>query len=231
MTKHEKIFSHIYDTSFWGKNKSSGTGSITKSLDFYIPFLRNFIILNNIKSVLDLGCGDFYSGDRIYSDLQVKYFGYDVYLEHIENHKKKYLNDTKFNFVHLDFFEYKEKIIDSELFILKDVLQHWSNKEIDIFLSFFIKNINFKYLLITNAPDINGNRYSADKDLLEKPNLKHYKDEYGEYVMDEPDKVDIETGGWRSLSANVEPLKKYNPIILFVWGKDHFFETSLIVKK
>jgi hypothetical protein len=219
MTKHEEIFSKIYNTSFWGKNKSSGEGSDPKNIKFYTPFLRGFIMFNNIKSIGDLGCGDFACADQLYKDLNIKYTGYDVYLPHIESHNQKYKNDNRFSFRHLDFFENPAEIESAELFLLKDVLQHWSNKEVDMFLDFFIKNINFKYLLLTNTPDLN---------FIERFKCRLKIDEG---IIDLPEKIDIETGEFRTLSAFNTPLNKHNPIILFIWGEKIWLETSLIVKK
>ena len=53
----EQIFTNIYETSNWGNNNnseyngSSGQGSnIDYNITTYIPFLKNFITTNNIKS-------------------------------------------------------------------------------------------------------------------------------------------------------------------------------------
>ena len=51
----------------------------------------------------------------------------------------KYLND-KYNFYHLDVYGDKEQIIDGDLCILKDVLQHWTNEQIYNFLDYITIN-------------------------------------------------------------------------------------------
>ena len=41
-------------------NGSSGGGSdLDYNKDTYVPFLKKFIVDNNIKNIVDLGCGDF----------------------------------------------------------------------------------------------------------------------------------------------------------------------------
>jgi len=59
---------------------SSGDGS---DIDYnkynYVPMLKKFIISNNIKTVVDLGCGDFRCGKLIYDNLDILYHGYDAY--------------------------------------------------------------------------------------------------------------------------------------------------------
>lgn len=81
----EVLFTNIYEKESWGKTMcssfsgSSGGGSNLSSynLEIYIPFIQRFITNNNIKSVTDLGCGDFRCGEIIYKDLDITYYGYD----------------------------------------------------------------------------------------------------------------------------------------------------------
>lgn len=49
-----------------------------------IEFVRRFIKENSIKSVVDLGCGDWQFSPYIYHDLSVAYVGYDVVLPVIQ---------------------------------------------------------------------------------------------------------------------------------------------------
>lgn len=148
---HQKIFSSIYENKEWGNLESlSGFGS-TRSFNepFYIPFIKDFIINNKIKSIADLGCGDFFIGKLIFEDIKdIEYTGYDCVEFIIENNKRKYLN---YNFVYLDILKNMNDIKNSELFIIKDVFHHWSNLEIQTFLENFIKNKTYKYMLITNT--------------------------------------------------------------------------------
>ena len=187
----EKTFTMIYENNIWGDNKnnnykgSSGDGSaINFNKNTYIPFLQNFINDNNIKTVVDLGCGDFICGPSIYDNLDILYIGYDVYNNVTQNNSKNNLK-TKYEFIHLDFFNNKEKIKDGELCILKDVLQHWSLNKINNFLEYIVESKKFKYILITNC------------------------------CNQETDNTDILIGQFRPLSCEFFPLKKYNPIKLY----------------
>jgi len=187
----EPIFTIIYEKCIWGDNKnikykgSSGYGSgVEYNKTTYVPFLREFIIKNNIKSVVDLGCGDFRCGPLIYGDLNLTYAGYDIYKKVVEFNSKQ-LPDSKYNFLHLDFCNKKEEIINGELCILKDVIQHWPLDDIYKFLDYIVENKKFKYILITNC----CNQTQDDTDIL--------------------------TGEWRALSCDYLPLKKYSPKKLF----------------
>ena len=153
----EDIFTNIYEKSVWGDNNNkeyngtSGGGSdIDYNITTYIPFLKNFILDNNIQSVVDLGSGDFRCGPLIYDNLDVTYFGYDTYEKVVTYNSKNYL-PPKYTFTHMDFFTKKEEIINGDLCILKDVLQHWNMEEIYTFLDYIIRTKKFKYILICNC--------------------------------------------------------------------------------
>jgi hypothetical protein len=153
----EEIFTNIYENKIWGNNNSeyyngsSGGGSeIDYNKDTYVPFLKDFIRNNNIKNIVDLGCGDFKCGTLIYDDLDISYTGYDVYKKIIDFNKEQ-ITMPKYSFIHLDFCNNKEKITNGELCILKDVLQHWSLNNIYSFLDYIVENKIFKYILICNC--------------------------------------------------------------------------------
>ncbi len=153
----EEIFTRIYEQNEWGTNHneeykgSSGNGSdIEYNKTYYIPFLKQFIVNNDIKKVIDLGCGDFRCGPLIYDDLDIQYVGYDIYKKIIDYNSKKY-DSNKYLFNYLDFNKKLEKIEDGDICIIKDVLQHWSLEEIYSFLDKMVFLKKFKYVLIVNC--------------------------------------------------------------------------------
>jgi hypothetical protein len=79
----ESIFTYIYENKIWGGTSGDGS-TIEYNISDYIPFLKNFIIDNNIKTVVDIGCGDFQCGEQIYNELDILYTGYEAYLKLIE---------------------------------------------------------------------------------------------------------------------------------------------------
>ena len=193
----ESIFTNIYESKIWGDNHnsnyngSSGPGSsIVKNQYTYVLFLKKLILDNNIRTIVDLGCGDFLFGNKIYDDLDIIYIGYDIYKKLI-NYNSKINSLPKYTFIHLDIFYNRDKIRNGDLCILKDILQHWCNNEINIFLTYLIKNKKFRYILICNSDSQNI------------------------------DNADIITGDWRSLSSDFLPLRDYNPIKLYHYdGKE-----------
>jgi hypothetical protein len=187
----ENVFTNVYETKLWGNNNateyegSSGGGSdVDYNKNTYVPFLKQFIINQNVKNVVDLGCGDFRCGKLIYDDLDVKYTGYDAYKKVIEYNTTQHAL-PKYSFFHLDFCNNKESIVDGDLCILKDVVQHWSLTNIYTFLDYLVACKKFKYILICNCCNQTN------------------------------DNPDINDGDGRPLSCNYFPLKKYNPFKLF----------------
>jgi len=153
----DNIFTNIYETCEWGNNQSSsykgssgGGSSVEYNIKTYVPFMKKFITEKNIRSVVDLGCGDFLTGPYIYNDLPVVYNGYDAY-EKVVNYNKSKYPFPKYNFTHLDFYNNKETIVTGDMCILKDVLQHWSLTEIYNFLDYLVESKKFKYILICNC--------------------------------------------------------------------------------
>jgi hypothetical protein len=168
----ETYFTSVYENKIWGNNRnkeyagSSGEGSnVEFNESTYVPFLKKYIIDNNIKNIVDLGCGDFRCGKIIYDDLDIVYTGYDAYKKVID-HNSKYHSLPKYSFIHLDFFDKKESIINGDLCILKDVIQHWKTDEIYTFLDYLVENKKFKYILISNCCDqkknnpVNNDRFT-----------------------------------------------------------------------
>ena len=153
----EDYFTNIYENNEWGNNNnnyykgSSGGGStIDYNKDSYIPFLKNFIVNYNIKNIVDIGCGDFLCGKLIYDNLDIVYTGYDTY-KPIIDYNLKDNSLPKYNFIHLDIYNNKNSIINADLCILKDVIQHWNVNEIYTFLDYLVYNKLFKYILICNC--------------------------------------------------------------------------------
>ena len=153
----EAAFTHIYENNVWGNNKSaaysgsSGGGSnVEYNNTTYVPFLKKFIQDRGIKTVVDLGCGDFKCGKLIYDDLDVTYTGYDTYEKMITYNSTQH-TPTKYSFIHSDFYSNKESIVKADLCILKDVIQHWPLEHIYTFLDFLVTHKPFKYILLCNC--------------------------------------------------------------------------------
>tara|TARA_B100001250_G_C19729578_1_gene757795 strand:+ start:75 stop:1250 length:1176 start_codon:yes stop_codon:yes gene_type:complete len=183
-TENNKIFSYIYDNNIWNNgNGGSGEGSsIENNINTYIPFLKDFIKKNNIKKVVDLGCGDWQSSNLIYDNLDINYTGYDIYEKIIKKNKSDY---PQYNFIHLDFIHNTNILENGDLCIIKDVLQHLCNKDINNLLQYLVNSKKYKYIMICNCCNQTN------------------------------DNQDIKNGEWRPLTVSKKPLSNYNASIIY----------------
>ena len=139
-----KQFDAIYSVNRWGAG--SGMGSLPQVTTGYRQFLQDFIAQHDIKTIADVGCGD-WQFSRLMDFSQVQYTGYDVSSLVIAQNTKLYQKDN-IKFVHYD--GNFERIEPADLLICKDVLQHLPNDYIHNFLKILPK---FKYAIITNDID------------------------------------------------------------------------------
>ncbi|NGX27579.1 MAG: hypothetical protein K940chlam6_01517, partial [Chlamydiae bacterium] len=150
----EEAFTKIYETKHWGANEKgegfSGPGSTVRSAAPYMKFVQDFIKKHNIRTIVDVGCGDWtFSQYMDWNDAQ--YTGYDIVKSVIEKNTEKFAG-SKVTFIHGD--ATKLDLPAADLLICKDVLQHLPNAEI---LAFLKQASKFKHCLITNdIHDINN---------------------------------------------------------------------------
>lgn len=177
-----ETFTRIYATNAWGKG--SGAGSVPAHCYEWITFLRWFIRQEGLRSVADLGCGDWQFSPYIYHDLHVHYVGYDIVSSVVEENQRKWSSEWC-RFEQLDFSTHVENLAAAELYILKDVLQHWSSERIEEFLHELLAKPGLRFVLVCNCAS----------------------------PVDWP--VDnIVDGGWRPLFASRPPLLQFAPEVL-----------------
>ena len=147
---NKEIFSIIYNKNMWGNSNSkkkfySGFGSSnSKIIDGFILNVNKFINnLNYEPIVLDIGCGDFTVGKKIFLNSK-RYIACDVVTELIEYNKKKY-KYSNLEFLDIDASD-DITLPEADIIILRQVLQHLSNQKIKLILN-KIQN-NYKYLII-----------------------------------------------------------------------------------
>lgn len=142
----KEIFIKIYKDSSWNKeslNFNSGPGSHNKKLVIpFLEFVNSFIINKKIKTIVDLGCGDFNIGKNIYKNTN-EYYAIDIVPDLIKYNKNKF-KDSKIQFECKDVIN--ESIPEADCVILRQVLQHLDNKSI---ISILKKIVLYKYAIIT----------------------------------------------------------------------------------
>lgn len=143
----KEVMKQIYDLKLWGGKEFdfySGTGShdlkITKPyLDALIAFFQSH---KTPLIVCDLGCGDFNIGKHL-TKYSSKYIAIDI-VENLINRNKLLFKEDNLEFFCLDIA--KDELPVGECVILRQVLQHLSNSEIQEAVK---KIALYKYIIIT----------------------------------------------------------------------------------
>lgn len=159
----EEIFTEIYDNKLWGASPDgssfcSGSGTIDPNVELYKSMLVDFINKNSIKTIFEIGCGDFTIMKAVLQKTKVHYTGVDIVKSVIDHLNQKYA-DEGLCFKHLNAIEAPE-FPKADLCIIRQVLQHLSNDQIIEILS---KTNCFKFLLITEHLPSNPDIKNADK--------------------------------------------------------------------
>ncbi len=180
-----KEFDRIYHSGVWASRSRSGPGSLPELNESYLCILRSTIAEQNIKSVVDIGCGDWtlYQSAFDWHDLDVTYTGIDVVPELIEKLTNTY-GRKEVAFRCLDVFG--GDLPSADLFILKDILQHWPNERVTKFLPQLQR---CRFALITNDLDIQAPGRSWFRKIIRCP----FKN------------ADIPIGGYRPLRLRDAP--------------------------
>ena len=112
----QNTFDRIYRNDEW--NGCSGPGSQAQNTSKYVEFLNSFIRENSIKSILDVGCGDWQLMSMV--DLSgIRYKGIDVSAVAVEIAKNRAPVGTDISVG--DIGDIRESF---DLVHIKDVLQH-----------------------------------------------------------------------------------------------------------
>jgi SAM-dependent methyltransferase len=141
---------------------TSGFGSLVSSTTTYRYIIESFVRLNDVHSVLDLGCGDWQFSRLIPWDYyDISYLGLDISAFIIEK------NTATFGTEHCQFKVIREpsEIRDLgrfDLVISKDCLQHVTNRVVNEYLDAFVEV--GRHSLITNDA-YTSDRISEDSDI------------------------------------------------------------------
>lgn len=153
LTSGKMLFSNIYESNYWeGTESKSGWGSSlvqTRRIREQLPALINEL---NIRSFLDVPCGDFNWMKEV--NLRVEeYIGADIVYSLVESDQRKYGSRTR-RFVVLDVT--RDKLPRVDLIFCRDCLVHFSYKDIRLALQRFHESTSI-YLLTTTFTNRNKN--------------------------------------------------------------------------
>jgi len=140
-------FEQIYARNEW--SYGSGEGSLPEHNIGYVQFLETFLVRHSIKSIVEMGCGDWqFSKDIRWG--KSSYHGFDVVAAVVEFNQMTYARDqVAFSLYSGD----PAELPVADLLIVKDVLQHLSDAIVHRALMHFPR---FKYVLATNCVNPRG---------------------------------------------------------------------------
>lgn len=116
-------FDEIYLNNRWGYK--SGPGSDPEQATVWIDLVNSFLARQDIKTVMDIGCGDWRLGQK-YNLSGKTYTGIDISSVILSETMAYSTDDIKF--IHGDFDLIDVDSVD--LIIIKDVLQHLPNSKV-----------------------------------------------------------------------------------------------------
>jgi hypothetical protein len=150
-TNRRDRFSAIYDRRIWASSETeslSGDGSslaATKDLRAALPSLISDL---GVRTLLDLGCGDFNWMKEAQLDLQ-KYIGADIVSEVIRSNQK--YSDAKHAFLVLD--GCADPLPAADVVLCRETIFHLSFKDTKLLLK-NVKDSGARFLLATTNPTV-----------------------------------------------------------------------------
>jgi cyclopropane fatty-acyl-phospholipid synthase-like methyltransferase len=141
---------------------NSGAGSYTHLAEFKAEFLNQFVVKNQIQTVLEFGCGD---GNQLKIATYPNYIGLDVSRTAINICHDLFKNDSSKSFLLYDslaFFD-NHGILKADLTLSLDVLYHLVEKEIFEKYLLDLFSCSSKYVII----------YASDYNQKAEPIYQH----------------------------------------------------------
>ncbi|RUT24474.1 hypothetical protein C0V97_08450 [Asaia sp. W19] len=157
-----RVFSEIYRNNDWGGsgNIYSGVGSDPHRCLDYINFICHYIGRLGHRVVLDIGCGDFRVGAEIARRCpETTFLAMDLVAEVIAANRQVYASIPNVRFEVLNLVD-QVPAYESDLVIVKDVLQHLSNQSIQRAIRNLSrhKEIIFVNYMLTEYPIVNEDK-------------------------------------------------------------------------
>lgn len=167
-----QLFNLIYAKGTWGKNENgegtSGSGSHSSELVVpYIQAVRTYVVNNTAtpRTIVDLGCGDFNIGSKL-CDLAENYIACDV--SSLILQRIPLQNFPQVAIRQLDITT--DRLPEGDIAILRQVIQHLSNKDIQSFLNKIKEQQPYRYLIVTEH--IPTAPFTANLDKPSGPNIR-----------------------------------------------------------
>lgn len=180
--------SEAYWENRYKEGGNSGSGSYGRLAAYKAKFLNEFISLNNIQSLVDLGCGDGNQLQQLNFPSQFTYHGVDVSEEAVNICKKK------FNQKDFSFSKYQEYSISNNTYdiaLSMDVLFHIiDEKKLHQYLEVLFSSANKFVIIYSSNQEYENRAHVRDRNftsIVEKriPSWKLILEEKPPFTFDE----------------------------------------------
>lgn len=164
---YKNIFSSIYDNHGFGSLESrSGPGSTLGETEKLRENIKELVKDKNIKSVVDIPCGDFNWMKEIVFSFD-SYIGGDIVKKAIEENNERYSN-SRIKFIEFDIVN--DNIPNGDLLIVRDIIGHFPIED-GVKILKNILNSKCKYLLSTTwAKKIGNDWFPCEKNDVHREN-------------------------------------------------------------
>lgn len=154
------IFDEIYAKNGWGgSGVYSGPGSEEVNSRAYEELVAAYALEHGVRSIVDIGCGDFQVSRRILARLpdSVSYRGLDVSRIAVERNTALFAND-RISFAQCD--AAKDDLPPADLVLMREVLQHLSDRDIQAILP---KLRRYPHAIVSNTRRKGATPRNADQ--------------------------------------------------------------------
>lgn len=153
--KPSSIFSDIYKNRTWmGAESASGRGSDTDQTLTLVSKLPKVISDLNIRSILDIPCGDLNWIVKVIDEANIDYIGADI-VEDLIDHNKNKFKRNKMRFMNIDLRS--DDLPKSDLVMSRDCLVHMSFEDAKSSIRNILKS-NCKYISATTFTSRKNNK-------------------------------------------------------------------------
>ena len=193
-TDSKRVFTQLHRDGAWGSG--CGPGATLEYCQPLVNFLTTYFADHDVKTLCDLGCGDFQWQPALVANTGVKYIGIDCIDALIEQNRATHASTTH-EFKSIDFAAAQvTQLPEADVYLIKDVLQHWTSDDVNQFLT-----------------ELLAARPSADVLVI---NCVHQDD----------DKRDIQTGQFAPLNKARYPLNRFSVDELFTFHSKIVYRIS-----
>jgi hypothetical protein len=142
----KRRFEEIYRSNSWGSNESvSGPGSTLEYTRHLRSALPGLLDQFNVRTLLDVPCGDFLWMQLVLKERPTTYVGGDIVKSLIEHNRRKHANRST-SFVQLDLT--KDALPSADMLLCRDCLFHLSFRDTRDALKRFVES-KIPYLFTT----------------------------------------------------------------------------------